>query len=511
MTVTSATASLAGTTTTGASSLGHRLASPVATTNRTEAQDRFLKLLVAQLNNQDPMNPMDNAQMTSQIAQINTVTGIQQLNDTMKSMATQMSAMQVLQAGNLVGHGVLTEGNQLAFDTDGQTAVGAIDLAGKATDVKIQVTTAGGQVVDTVSLGALAAGQHGFSLDVGQLPGRRRRCASRVIATNGADAGGHHLADARQGGCRGQRQRRPQPDAPQRRRDALQQRARGSLTPHPSSPSRSISMSFQQGAFRPQRRQPQPRRDRPQHRQRRHHRHEVLARRVRRDLRQRGGRHRRHQRRPRRRGRHRVAAVHAGHARPSPATTWTWRSTAAASSRSRRTDGTTAYTRAGNFKLDKDGNIITNSGAQLMGYPTDTKGVRQSFDTQPLQLPTGSPIPAKQTTKMAAEITLDASAVVASTATPPTPLTTYGTSLTAFDPQGLEVPVGLYFEKTANNTWNVYTSVNGSDPAASTPFTLNFNTDGSLNTATSPGPAADAGLAQRPGPDLHAPRSTWAR
>ena len=44
------------------------------------AQDRFLKLLVAQLNNQDPMTPMDNAQMTSQIAQINTVTGIQQLN-----------------------------------------------------------------------------------------------------------------------------------------------------------------------------------------------------------------------------------------------------------------------------------------------------------------------------------------------------------------------------------------------------------------------------------------------
>jgi len=149
------------------------------------------------------------------------------------------------------------------------------------------------------------------------------------------------------------------------------------------------------------------------------------------------------------------------------------------------TDGSTAYTRAGNFKLDKEGNIITNNGAAVMGYPTDTKGVRQSFDTQPLRLPTGSPIPAKQTTKMSAEITLDATAVVASTATPPTPLSTYGTSLTAFDPQGLEVPVGLYFQKTANNTWNVYTSVNGSDPTLSTPFQVNFNTDGSLNTATS--------------------------
>ena len=148
------------------------------------------------------------------------------------------------------------------------------------------------------------------------------------------------------------------------------------------------------------------------------------------------------------------------------------------------TDGTTSYTRAGNFKLDKDGNIVTNNGSAVMGYPTDSAGVRQSFDAQPLRLPTGTPIPAKQTTKMSAEITLDASAAVAATAVPPTPLQTYGTSLTAFDPQGLEIPVGMYFTKTANNTWQVRTSINGSDPAASTPFTVNFLADGSLNPAT---------------------------
>lgn len=149
------------------------------------------------------------------------------------------------------------------------------------------------------------------------------------------------------------------------------------------------------------------------------------------------------------------------------------------------TDGTTEYTRAGDFKLDKNGNIVTNTGAQVMGYPTDANGVRTSFNASPLSLPTGTPIPAKATTKMSAEITLNAAAPVAASVTPPTPLTTYGTSMTAYDPQGLEVPVGLYFQKTANNSWNVYTSINGSDPAASTPFTLNFNTDGSLNTASS--------------------------
>ncbi|RYF70299.1 MAG: flagellar hook assembly protein FlgD [Comamonadaceae bacterium] len=159
----------------------------IAAANSTEAQDRFLKLLVAQLSNQDPMNPMDNAQMTSQIAQINTVTGIQQLNDTMKSMATQMSAMQVLQAGNLVGHGVLSEGNQLAFDATAKTAVGALELAGAASSVKVEVVTAGGTVVDTLALGALKAGQHGFTVDTSKYPSNTP-LSFRVNALNGKEA-----------------------------------------------------------------------------------------------------------------------------------------------------------------------------------------------------------------------------------------------------------------------------------------------------------------------------------
>ena len=74
------------------------------------SQDRFLKLLVAQLNNQDPMNPMDNAQMTSQMAQINTVSGIQELNATMKSMATQFQSC-VMQGASMIGHDVLLKSN----------------------------------------------------------------------------------------------------------------------------------------------------------------------------------------------------------------------------------------------------------------------------------------------------------------------------------------------------------------------------------------------------------------
>ena len=139
-------------------------ASPSAnSSDMNAAQDRFLKLLVAQLNNQDPMNPMDNAQMTSQMAQINTVTGIQQVNDTLKSMAEQFTAMQVLQGSNMVGHQVLVDGNQLTI-TNG-VAGGAVDLAGRAESVKVDILSPGGQVIETFNLGALDAGRHNFDWD----------------------------------------------------------------------------------------------------------------------------------------------------------------------------------------------------------------------------------------------------------------------------------------------------------------------------------------------------------
>ncbi len=148
-------------------------------------------------------------------------------------------------------------------------------------------------------------------------------------------------------------------------------------------------------------------------------------------------------------------------------------------------NGTLAYTRAGMFKLDPDGNIINQQGGRLMGYPTDPAGNRLSFDSQPLTLPTGAPIPARQTSNIMAEFNLDARAPIASSVTPPTPITTYGTSIVAYDPQGMEVPVGLAFSKTANNTWEVYTSVNGGAPTPFVPaLELNFNADGSLNPAS---------------------------
>jgi flagellar basal-body rod modification protein FlgD len=132
------------------------------TANDLASADRFLKLLVAQVQNQDPLNPMDNAQMTSQMAQINTVTGIEKLNQSVNGLSSQFMQMQALQGASLVGHDVVVPGNKLAINTETRTATGGFELTSAADNVTVEVLSASGQVVDTVQLGAAGEGLHGF-------------------------------------------------------------------------------------------------------------------------------------------------------------------------------------------------------------------------------------------------------------------------------------------------------------------------------------------------------------
>ena len=157
-------------------------ASKSTQTDAAASQDRFLKLLVAQLNNQDPMNPMDNAQMTSQMAQINTVSGIQELNDTVKSLSSQFSSMQVLQGSSMVGGDVLVESNTLTVANG--TANGAVDLATAADKVTVQILSPGGEVLDSMNLGAKTAGLQAFSWDASKYTGTGSP-TFKVTATQG--------------------------------------------------------------------------------------------------------------------------------------------------------------------------------------------------------------------------------------------------------------------------------------------------------------------------------------
>ena len=129
----------------------------------SEGQDRFLKLLVTQLKNQDPLNPMDNAQITSQMAQISTVSGIDQLNATMQSMATSFNSAQSLQATSMIGHNVLAPGNVILLQ--GSSAVGGVELDAAADAVTVSILDASGQLLHKVDLGAQDAGLLSFQWD----------------------------------------------------------------------------------------------------------------------------------------------------------------------------------------------------------------------------------------------------------------------------------------------------------------------------------------------------------
>jgi len=125
------------------------------------AQDRFLRLLVAQMKNQDPLNPLDNAQVTSQMAQIQTVAGVERLNTTVESLSGHFAQLQALQGASLVGRDVLVEGDALAADAAGLRQ-GGFDLATPADRVRVEVLARSGAVLDTLDLGAAGSGRHGF-------------------------------------------------------------------------------------------------------------------------------------------------------------------------------------------------------------------------------------------------------------------------------------------------------------------------------------------------------------
>lgn len=128
-----------------------------------EQQDRFMKLLVAQMKNQDPLSPMDNAQMTSQIAQINMVGGIEKLNGTVESLLASFGALQAQSAAQLPGRDVLVAGT--AVSLAGGAAKGGVELAKAADTVNVDILDAGGSTVRTLSLGASGAGVRGFTWD----------------------------------------------------------------------------------------------------------------------------------------------------------------------------------------------------------------------------------------------------------------------------------------------------------------------------------------------------------
>ena len=132
-------------------------------------QNRFLTLLIAQMKNQDPSNPMDNSQLTTQMAQLSTVTGISQLNNSLSTLMSNLNSSQALSTANMIGHSVLAPGNSIQLTSDttkdasgtettSQKAVFGVNLSGTASSVVVTIKDSTGAVVHTTDLGTQAAG-----------------------------------------------------------------------------------------------------------------------------------------------------------------------------------------------------------------------------------------------------------------------------------------------------------------------------------------------------------------
>lgn len=145
-----------------------------STSTTASTENRFLTLLMTQIKNQDPLNPLDNAQVTTQLAQLNTVNGIEKLNATLADLLSGYNEAQGVQAAGLIGKNVMVAGNALPL-ANGSAYGGAL-LASAADSVTLNIKDSTGKVVQTENLGAKEAGSFYFSWD-------------------GKDASGNTLAD----------------------------------------------------------------------------------------------------------------------------------------------------------------------------------------------------------------------------------------------------------------------------------------------------------------------------
>ncbi len=128
-----------------------------------EQQDRFLKLLVTQMQNQNPLNPLDNAEVTSQLAQISTVSGIDKLNNTLERLLNGIEDSRTLEAAGLIGHKALVPGNSLSLEDN--AAIGGFELPQSTDKLSVTIHDNSGIAVRTLELGSQPSGVNTFIWD----------------------------------------------------------------------------------------------------------------------------------------------------------------------------------------------------------------------------------------------------------------------------------------------------------------------------------------------------------
>ncbi len=127
-------------------------------------QSDFLKLMTAQMKNQDPFEPVDNTQMVAQMAQFSSLAGISEMSTTLKAIQDKLGATGIADAVAYVGKTVLTPGAVAYGRTSGGLA-GAVELGGAASGVSVTIADANGGLLRQLDLGSQKAGTVTYDWD----------------------------------------------------------------------------------------------------------------------------------------------------------------------------------------------------------------------------------------------------------------------------------------------------------------------------------------------------------
>ena len=157
----------------------------------TLGQEDFLKLMTAQLQNQDPFAPMDNGDFIAQMAQFSTVTGITEINNNLTNLGSKLEPNRVATAAQFLGHSVLVPGQVASPDDKGEIH-GVVDLPGYSNDVGLTFTGPSGEIVHTMNLGSNEKGLVGFSwVDIPEdIRKNKTRLTIQAYAGNGEASDG---------------------------------------------------------------------------------------------------------------------------------------------------------------------------------------------------------------------------------------------------------------------------------------------------------------------------------
>jgi flagellar basal-body rod modification protein FlgD len=163
-----------------------------STTRGTLTQEDFLTLLLTQMQYQDPLNPMDNYQMSSQMAQLGTIEGINKLVKSMELMQTYQASTTNLQMAGLIGKKVETSGNLFVIE-QGKVSEASYQLS-KSGKVTVEIYDRKGQLVRTINEGAKGPSKQKFSWDGKDAQGNVLSDGSYTFSVKAVDEKGQSIS-----------------------------------------------------------------------------------------------------------------------------------------------------------------------------------------------------------------------------------------------------------------------------------------------------------------------------